>query len=135
MKGKELFADKNITLADGKSYKLEFSFDSLMELEDKFGGDFQAVFDMFEKNFNSRNLLLALWACLITHHEEFLTLSDEDIYKTMKKLVNAETYLVVKLATLECFGAFWNKAQTSKQIPEEYRKVLEEFNQKSNKKK
>jgi hypothetical protein len=134
--GKELFADKNITLADGKNYKLEFSFQSLMELEDKKDQNIEAVFAMFETDFNTKNMMLALWGCLLTHHEEeFGHLTDEEIKNTMKKLINAECFLAVKLTCVESFAAFFKKAKESKQLPEQYRKALEEMEAKQNKKK
>lgn len=135
VKGKELFADHNLKLADGKDYKIEFSIGSLMELEDLKDGDFQAVFDMFEKDFNTRNMMYGLWACLITHNEEFEGLSQSEVIKTMKKLISADNFLVIKLTCLESFGAFWKKAKESNQLPDEYKKLFAEMDAKQSKKK
>lgn len=135
IKGKELFGDKGLTLADGKVYTLKFTFRSLAELEEKKNNDYQAVFDMFDKSFNSKNMMLGLWSCLISENKELRALSDEEIYDKMMDLIDDETYLVVKLAVIEQFAKFWNKAKESKQLPEEYRKVLDEFEQKGSKKK
>lgn len=135
VKGKELFAEKTILGADGKNYKLEFAIGSLMELEDIKKGDFQAVFDMFDKDFNTRNMMYGLWACLITHQEEFEVMDEKEIIKAMKKLINAENFIVIKLACVESFASFWQKAKESNQLPDEYKKLFSEMEAKQNKKK
>lgn len=134
--GHELFSEQNIKLASGKNVTIEFTFRSLRELEKVQGGDFEKVFGMFEQDFNTENMMITLWACLLKHHkEEYGKMTMEDIEDELIDEIDAENFLTIKLALIETFSAFWKKAQESKSLPSKYQAVLDEMNDKNKKKK
>jgi hypothetical protein len=112
MTGKELFPEKKLKLADGKTYKLSFSFYSLRMLEDECGGKFVNVFDIFgekEEDFTAKTVEMLLWACLLEHQDEFEELSGRKITRAMGKLVDGENFREVLQITGELFKSYWRK--------------------------
>jgi hypothetical protein len=132
MNPKELFPKKSIQLGDGNTYQIEFTFRSLLELQDLNDGDIQAVFKMYEGDLNPSHMMHGLWASLLTHHPEF-EVPREQIKKTMAPLIDAETLLSLKFSLTEVFASFWNRAQKSQKLEPEYQAVLDEFQAKQNK--
>ena len=132
MNGKELFSKHPIVLGDGNTYTIEFTFQSLLELEEIKNNDFQAIFKMFEGDFSGSNMVYSLWACLLTHHPDFYC-PHEQIKMKVAPLIDAESFLAVKLALVTSFASFWMKAKDSKKLPPEYQKTLDEMFEKQNK--
>jgi hypothetical protein len=126
MNPKELFPKKVITLGDGNPYNIEFTFRSLLELQDLNDGDVQGVFKMYEGDLNPSHLLHSLWASLLTHHPEFEIPRDE-IKRKMSPLIDPESVIPLKFALTEVFASFWNRAKESKKLDPEYQAVLDEF--------
>lgn len=135
MQGMELFSEQVIKLASGKNLIVEFNFRSLRTLEKAKDGDFQAVFKMFEEDFNTENMITTLWACSLKNHPEYKALTTDEIEDIFIDEIDAENFLVIKLALIESFSSFWKKAQQSKQLPDKYQSVLDEMADKSKKKK
>ena len=131
MNPKELFPKKTIVLGDGKKYNVEFTFRSLLELQDLHDGDVQGVFKMYEGDLNPSHLVHSLWASLLTHHPEFECPKDE-IKRKVVPLIDAESVLSLKFTLTEIFASFWNRAKESKKLDPEYQRVIDEMNDKQN---
>lgn len=137
LSGAELFAEKYFTLNDEKKYKLEFTNRSLIHLEMLYEEDMDKIFSIYQGNMSASSVAIGTWACLISHNEEFRGLGDtpKEVINKMIDYMPDDEIMALKFIILECFGAYWNKQAKSKQIPDKYKELFEQYQQEEAKKK
>lgn len=67
-KGKELKGIEKVVLKDGNTYKIEFTMNALIELEEKFGS-VENAFKQMEKKVGLKEVRLLAYAGLVEHHD------------------------------------------------------------------
>lgn len=99
MKGKDLKSQiETITLKDGKVYKIEYTLNALIEIEELFG-DITEVYTLFE-NFNLKKLRGLLYAGMV-EHQPALTVREAGSLLDMSKL--SETVEILSKAFTKAF--------------------------------
>lgn len=133
--GKDIFNGQYITLNDGNKYQIKYGMYAISVLEKMNDNLFENIFKMFE-NYSFTNIQKALYAGIVTKHKDLRGKTDEEILDWADDLIDETNFMQVQVATLNEFKRFFAELQKNKDnLPEEYRKVLDEMEEKQSKKK
>ncbi|MGF2618436.1 hypothetical protein FZC84_21265 [Rossellomorea vietnamensis] len=122
MKAKELRGIVPIQLKDGQTYKMEFTFNSICELEDKLGS-IEKVFEEITKP-TMKNTRMLLWAGLWEHHE----MTEKEVGRLLDFNVIGQVTRAVEKGINFAFPTTEGPAgeQEVDEMPDEMKAVLQE---------